>query len=50
MDLFYRLNVININIPPIRERREDIPIFIEFFNKRYSVKYNKPKINFQGCI
>ncbi|MBM7559359.1 sigma-54-dependent transcriptional regulator [Marinitoga litoralis] len=46
MDLFYRLNVININIPPIRERKEDIPIFIEFFNKRYSAKYNKPKINF----
>ncbi|KLO23017.1 MULTISPECIES: sigma-54-dependent transcriptional regulator [unclassified Marinitoga] len=46
MDLFYRLNVININIPPIRERREDIPIFIEFFNKRYAKKYNKSEIRF----
>lgn len=46
MDLFYRLNVININIPPIRERKEDIPIFIEFFNKRYSKKYNKERIKF----
>ena len=46
VDLFYRLNVININIPPIRERREDIPIFIEFFNNRYSTKYNRSKIKF----
>ncbi|WGS65788.1 sigma-54-dependent transcriptional regulator [Marinitoga aeolica] len=46
MDLFYRLNVININIPPIRERKEDIPIFIEFFNKRYSKKYNKKPLKF----
>ncbi|KLO21926.1 hypothetical protein X275_07645 [Marinitoga sp. 1197] len=46
MDLYYRLNVININIPPIRERKEDIPIFIEFFNKRYSKKYNKREIKF----
>ncbi|SHF11477.1 two-component system, NtrC family, response regulator AtoC [Marinitoga hydrogenitolerans DSM 16785] len=46
MDLYYRLNVININIPPIRERKDDIPIFIEFFNKRYSKKYNKKEIKF----
>ncbi|OQY09047.1 MAG: hypothetical protein B6I28_03715 [Fusobacteriia bacterium 4572_132] len=46
MDLFYRLNIINIVIPPLRERKEDIPIFIEFFNKRYSQKYNKPEVSF----
>ncbi len=35
-DLFYRLNVIPIRVPPLRERREDIPILAEFFLSRYS--------------
>jgi len=34
-DLFYRLNVIPINLPPLRERREDIPILMDNFIKRY---------------
>ena len=41
-DLFYRLNVIRIHIPPLRERREDIPAFIEYFLKKYSEKLNYP--------
>lgn len=32
-DLYYRLNVVNINIPPLRKRKEDIPLFIEYFLK-----------------
>ncbi len=35
-DLFYRLNVIPIHIPPLRERRDDIPILAEFFLNKYS--------------
>ena len=42
-DLFYRLNVIRIHIPPLRERKEDIPFFVEYFLKKYSEKLNCPK-------
>lgn len=35
-DLFYRLNVVSINIPPLRERREDIPVLIEHFLKKHN--------------
>ena len=41
-DLFFRLNVVSINLPPLRERREEIPILTEYFLKKYSVQYNKP--------
>jgi two-component system response regulator AtoC len=40
-DLFYRLNVVSIHIPPLRERREEIPVFIDFFLNKYSLYYNK---------
>jgi two-component system, NtrC family, response regulator AtoC len=40
-DLFYRLNVVSIHIPPLRERREEIPVFIDFFLSKYSEYYNK---------
>jgi PAS domain S-box-containing protein len=40
-DLFYRLNVIEINIPPLRERIEDIPLLVEHFCKKFEPIYNK---------
>ncbi|MBU2028170.1 MAG: sigma-54 dependent transcriptional regulator, partial [Proteobacteria bacterium] len=40
-DLFYRLNVIPINLPPLRERREDIPILTKHFIEKYSREFNK---------
>ncbi len=40
-DLFYRLNVITIHIPPLRERREEIPVFLHFFLRKYSEFYGK---------
>lgn len=42
-DLFYRINTIIINIPPLRERKEDLPMFIDFFFNRFS-KEQKKKI------
>ena len=42
-DLFYRLNIISVHIPPLRERKEDIMSLIEFFIDKYSKENNKPK-------
>jgi transcriptional regulator with PAS, ATPase and Fis domain len=46
-DLLYRINTIQIEIPPLRERGNDSFILAEFFLKKYAYKYNKPglKIN-----
>ena len=40
-DLFYRLNVVNIHIPPLRERKEDIPLLVSSFIKELSEENNK---------
>ena len=40
-DLYYRLNVIPIRVPPLRERKEDIPVLVEYFLKKYSKKFKK---------
>ena len=42
LDLFYRFSVITIQIPPLRERREDISLLVEYFLKKYATEYNKP--------
>ncbi len=41
-DLFYRLNVVTVLIPPLRERKDDIPLLIDFFLRKYSEKHKKP--------
>ena len=40
-DLYYRLNVVNIMIPPLRERKEEIPIFVEYFLDKFGKKYGR---------
>jgi len=41
-DLFYRLNVLNIYLPPLRERREDIPLLVRRFIREFSVQHDRP--------
>jgi len=43
-DLFYRLNVVNIHIPPLRDRIEDIPLLVDYFIRKYCTSMNKPPI------
>jgi len=41
-DLFYRLNVITIDLPPLRQRKEDIPLLVDFFLRKYSEENERP--------
>jgi formate hydrogenlyase transcriptional activator len=54
-DLFYRLNVFPIEVPPLRQRQEDIPMLVAYFVKRYAVKARKEiskihKNTFELCL
>jgi transcriptional regulator with GAF, ATPase, and Fis domain/tetratricopeptide (TPR) repeat protein len=43
-DLYYRLNDFIVLVPPLRERREDIPLLIEYFVNKFSTQYGRPEI------
>jgi len=43
-DLYYRINVVNIVVPPLRERKDDIPLLADYFIKRYEEMYNRDSV------
>jgi DNA-binding NtrC family response regulator len=43
-DLFYRLNVISIHVPPLRQRKEDIPLLVNAFIQKYCLEMNKEEV------
>jgi two-component system, NtrC family, response regulator HydG len=43
-DLLYRINTVEIHLPPLRERRADIPLLAEYFLQQYTAKYRKPAL------
>jgi DNA-binding NtrC family response regulator len=44
-DLYYRLNVVNIYVPPLRERVEDIPLLVDYFIKKYCTTMNRQQVS-----
>ena len=48
-DLFYRLNVVNIFVPPLRDRMEDIPLLTEYFIKKYCTSMNRPLMTIESA-
>jgi two-component system, NtrC family, response regulator AtoC len=44
-DLYFRLNVVCITLPPLRQRREEIPLLTEYFVQKYSEHYNRPVLS-----
>ncbi len=48
-DLFYRLNVVSLHIPPLRDRSEDIPRFVDYFLNIYRQRFNRPRLDISAA-
>ncbi|MFN8211165.1 MAG: sigma-54 dependent transcriptional regulator [Bacteroidales bacterium] len=46
-DLFYRLNVVNIHVPPLRERTGDIPLLVDYFIRKFCTSMNRPLVSIE---
>jgi Nif-specific regulatory protein len=49
-DLYYRMNVVTINVPPLRDRVSDIPLLADYFLRAYAAQLNKPVFGFEGAV
>ncbi len=49
-DLFFRLNVLRIHVPPLRERKEDIPVLLKYFIRKFAEKYKSRPIKISSYI
>lgn len=49
-DLFFRLNVVSVNIPPLRERKDDLTLIVEYFLKQLTNKYEKEQLSLSEDI
>jgi DNA-binding NtrC family response regulator len=49
-DLLYRLNTVEIELPPLRERREDIPLLLDHYLRQYAARYEKPAPELPGEV
>ena len=49
-DLFYRINVVTVHIPPLRERRDEIPVLTEFFLQKYALLYGRELVPFSAAV
>jgi DNA-binding NtrC family response regulator len=41
-DLYYRLNLVELKMPPLRDRVQDIPMFVDYFSRRFAARYSQP--------
>jgi transcriptional regulator with GAF, ATPase, and Fis domain len=48
-DLYYRINVVEIRVPPLRERREEIPALASWFLEKFNAPYGRQKQLAAGC-